>query len=131
MKIIHHQIKMIKRKKNIDMKDEERMMTMIIVTVVAIIGQNLQVQIIIDQSLLDIRKIIRQIVVQKVRHHFDHHLIAIVQKLHHLHLSVLVHHYHPFIHLHHINIVVHMLHNLYLMLDIFIDFVNRYIIFLV
>jgi len=46
---------------HIDMKDEERMMMMIIVIVVtiiavAIIGQNLQVQIIIDQSLLNIRK---------------------------------------------------------------------------
>jgi hypothetical protein len=46
-------------------------------------------------------------------------------------LSVLVHHYHPFTHLHHISIVVHMLHNLCLMLDIFIGFVYRYIIFLV
>jgi hypothetical protein len=123
------------------MKDEERMMMMMIIVIVitiiavAIIGQNFQVQIINDQSLLNIRKMIRQIVVQKVLHHFDHrhphHLIVIVQKLHHLHLSVLVHNYHPFIHLHHISIVVHMLHNLYLMLDIFIGFVNRYIIFLV
>lgn len=116
------------------MKDEEQMMMMIIVIVVAIIGQNLQIQIIVDQLLRNIRRMIRHILVQKVLHHFDHqhhHLIVIVQKLHHLHLSVLAHHYYPFIHLHHISIVVHLLHNLYLMLDIFIGFVNRYIIFLV